>query len=213
MSENEEIITLKEAGESEIVIEKSKFIAHAMPVYSREEAEEFIDAIREEYRDATHNVPAFIVGKHGEQKWSSDDGEPGGSAGAPVLNILESKHIVDAAIVVTRYFGGIKLGVGGLVRAYSGVAEEAVQDAGLAELVEVAVLRCSCGYGEYNTVSRVDFGGGVVVSNPVFTDKVTFTLTIRKENQENVKKRLRSLTNGGIVIESAEMRTTSMDKT
>ena len=103
-----------EYGEAEYVIQKSRFIAHAVPVESYEEAKEFVADIKEQYRDATHNVPAIITGPKQEMQWASDDGEPSGTSGLPVLKMIAGEGLTNLAVVITRYFGGIKLGTGGL---------------------------------------------------------------------------------------------------
>ena len=109
-------------GEAEQTIEKSRFICYVKPVNSREEADEFIDSIKRKHRDATHNVPAMVLGDKMQVQWASDDGEPQGTSGAPIVQMMVSQGITNTVVVVTRYFGGIKLGTGGLVRAYSGTA-------------------------------------------------------------------------------------------
>ena len=108
----------KEASASQI-IEKSKFITYVKPVSSKEEADAFIAEIRKKHKDATHNVPAMVIGDKMQLQWASDDGEPQGTSGAPMVKLLTSEEITDTVIVVTRYFGGIKLGTGGLVRAFT----------------------------------------------------------------------------------------------
>ena len=115
--------TVKKQAEAEQIIEKSRFIAHVCPVSSKEEADEFISRIKAEYKDATHNVPAMVIGDKSQIQWASDDGEPQGTSGAPIVQMLVKEGITDVVIVVTRYFGGIKLGTGGLVRAYTGSAK------------------------------------------------------------------------------------------
>ena len=112
----------KEASASQI-IEKSKFITYVKPVSSKEEAGAFIAEIRKKHKDATHNVPAMVIGDKMQLQWASDDGEPQGTSGAPMVKLLTSEEITDTVIVVTRYFGGIKLGTGGLVRAYTSSAK------------------------------------------------------------------------------------------
>ena len=120
-------------GESEVtqIIEKSKFIAHVRHVETREEADEFVSEIRSRYKDATHNVPAMVIGDKFQIQWASDDGEPQGTSGAPMVQMLVKEGITNIAIVVTRYFGGIKLGTGGLVRAYTGSAKAGIEAAGI----------------------------------------------------------------------------------
>ena len=121
------------------VINKSKFIANVYPAQSREEAEDFFDVIRKEHRLATHNVPAMVLGDKLQLQWASDDGEPQGTSGSPILQLLVSEGITNVAVMVTRYFGGIKLGTGGLVRAYTSSAKIALDEAGICGVAEMAV--------------------------------------------------------------------------
>ncbi|NLT95182.1 MAG: YigZ family protein [Clostridia bacterium] len=121
--------TLLKPGEEEIVIEKSRFIGYASPVNSEEEALEFIEKIKSRHKDATHNVTAYVVGLHNEIQRYNDDGEPAGTAGVPILEVIKKEDLRNTVIVVTRYFGGIKLGAGGLIRAYTRGAKIAVEAA------------------------------------------------------------------------------------
>ena len=125
----------KEASASQI-IEKSKFITYVKPVSSKEEADAFIAEIRKKHKDATHNVPAMVIGDKMQLQWASDDGEPQGTSGAPMVKLLTSEEITDTVIVVTRYFGGIKLGTGGLVRAYTSSAKMGLESAGVCGVYE-----------------------------------------------------------------------------
>lgn len=120
------IYCIRKANEVEQYIEKSRFIAYTKPVLTQVEAEEFIKDIRNLHKKANHNVYAYVIGDGFELQKSSDDGEPGGSAGMPILNILKQESLTNLVVVVTRYFGGIKLGTGGLARAYSGTAKLAL---------------------------------------------------------------------------------------
>ena len=115
-----EYVTFKENGTVQEEIKKSKFICHVKRVSSEEEARDFINAIKKEHYKATHNCSAFIIGEQSDIKRTSDDGEPSGTAGVPMLGVLENHRITNSCVVVTRYFGGIKLGAGGLIRAYAG---------------------------------------------------------------------------------------------
>ena len=123
-----EFRTIKEDGQVQEEIKKSRFICHAKRVYSEEEARDFITAIKKEHYKATHNCSAFIVGERSEIKRTSDDGEPSGTAGVPMLGVLENHNLTNLCVVVTRYFGGIKLGAGGLIRAYAGSVALAVKE-------------------------------------------------------------------------------------
>lgn len=125
--------TIAQAGSHEKDIKKSRFIAHIAQVFSEEEANDFIKKIREQESGATHNCTAFIVKENVLIERMSDDGEPSGTAGSPILNVLQQQDLQNVAVVVTRYFGGIKLGAGGLIRAYSSTTAEAVKEIGLVE--------------------------------------------------------------------------------
>ena len=133
--------TVAKQAEAEQIIEKSRFIAYVKPVESKEEADEFIASIKAEHKSATHNVPAFVIGDQFQLQWASDDGEPQGTSGAPMVQMLVKEGITNVVIVVTRYFGGIKLGTGGLVRAYTSSAKLGLEAAGICEVKEMAVMQ------------------------------------------------------------------------
>ncbi|MFI5534551.1 YigZ family protein [Kitasatospora sp. NPDC051853] len=133
-------LTVRGSGVHELEIKKSRFICHLARVADEEEAQAFIAGIRKQYWDARHNCTAFVVGGEHPRERSSDDGEPGGTAGVPMLEVLRRRGLTDTVAVVTRYFGGIKLGAGGLVRAYGTAVSEAVDELGLLERRPVAVL-------------------------------------------------------------------------
>lgn len=119
--------SVKQSGSKEIVIRRSRFIGHAKPVESEEEALEFIEAIRSEHNLATHNCYAYVVGERDQYQKQSDDGEPSGTAGKPILEVIKHQQLKNIAVVVTRYFGGVMLGAGGLIRAYSDGAVAAIE--------------------------------------------------------------------------------------
>ncbi|KQV16119.1 MULTISPECIES: YigZ family protein [unclassified Kitasatospora] len=133
-------LTVRGSGVHELEIKKSRFICHLARVTDEAEAQTFIAGIRKQYWDARHNCTAFVVGGEQPRERSSDDGEPGGTAGVPMLEVLRRRGLTDTAAVVTRYFGGIKLGAGGLVRAYGSAVSEAVDAVGLLERRPVALL-------------------------------------------------------------------------
>ncbi|GAA0702649.1 YigZ family protein [Kitasatospora atroaurantiaca] len=136
-------LTIRRSGSHEIEIKKSRFICHLARVADEEEAQAFIAGIRKQYWDARHNCTAFVVGGEQPRERSNDDGEPGGTAGVPMLEVLRRRGLTDTVAVVTRYFGGIKLGAGGLVRAYGSAVSEAVDAIGLLERRPVALLAVS----------------------------------------------------------------------
>lgn len=138
--------TVRKQAEAVQVIDKSRFIAHVCPVESREEADAFLSEIREKYKDATHNVPAMVIGDKSQIQWASDDGEPQGTSGAPMVQMMVKEGLTNLIVVVTRYFGGIKLGTGGLVRAYTSSAKLGLEAAGVCSVREMAELTVKIDY-------------------------------------------------------------------
>ena len=140
-------MTVGRPSESEIVIQKSRFIGHAARVETEAEALEFINSIKSIHRSATHNCSAYVIGEHDSIQKANDDGEPSGTAGLPILEVLKKQGLKDTAVVITRYFGGIKLGGGGLIRAYGKAASEAVAAAGIVERRLHRLMKVSIDYG------------------------------------------------------------------
>ena len=163
--------TIRKAAEAQFVEKHSRFIGYIAPVTTVEEANEFIASIKSKHWDATHNVPAYIL-REGNLKRYSDDGEPQGTAGVPVLSALEKAGLTDCVCVVTRYFGGTLLGTGGLVRAYSHAASIAVEAGGVVTRALCKKMRIKCDYGFYGKLSPMILEAGGVVENTVFADSV-----------------------------------------
>lgn len=180
------------------VINKSKFIANIHPVQSREEAEDFFDLIRKEHRLATHNVPAMVIGDKLQLQWASDDGEPQGTSGPPILQSLVSERITNVAVIVTRYYGGIKLGTGGLVRAYTSSAKLALEEAGICGVVEMAILYADISYSDHSKLTTVlpEWDAEIISEN--FTDKVRLEVKTDINNLETLKTRLINFTSNDI---------------
>ena len=167
-----EYATIRQYGENEIVIRKSRFIGHAKPVENEEEAVAFVEEIRKRHKTATHNCYAYMAGERDEWQKASDDGEPSGTAGKPILEVIKSKGLQNVAVVVTRYFGGIMLGAGGLVRAYADGAAAGIEAAGPVVKVlhrEVAVDVDYTWYGKLENELR---SREARVSDTIFTDRV-----------------------------------------
>ncbi len=190
--------SIYEYGEAEYIVEKSRFIAHAMPVTSIDEAKTFISQIKDEYRDATHNVPAFICGTKQEHQWASDDGEPGGTSGMPMLKLMESEGLTNLVIVVTRYFGGIKLGTGGLSRAYTAAARLGLENAGVCEVRESTYLTYDFDYSNFSRIQGLSNDGKFAIFNPAYGEKVRANIQCLKENTEEVKTLITNLTAGNV---------------
>lgn len=176
-------ITVSGYGESLYEVKRSKFIGYCKPVLTAQEANDFVDEIRRKHADARHNVYAWILKKEISLQKYSDDGEPSGTAGLPVMSVLTKNEITDCAIVVTRYFGGILLGKGGLVRAYTKAAALALKEAGPKVMEMCAVMNFRCDYSSYDrlvfeiknhgyVISRTDFGADVDIDVTVPLDMV-----------------------------------------
>lgn len=174
---------------------KSKFIGYARPVKTVEEATEYINEIRSKHWDATHNVYAYVL-RDGQIRRYSDDGEPQGTAGVPVLDVLLKEELCDVCVVVTRYFGGILLGAGGLVRAYSHGAKIAVEAAKMItmKLCSQAVIRCD--YNFYGKLSSLIPESGGVIEDTEFTDTVAVTFCIPKNEFDRFNAKLIDLSFG-----------------
>ncbi|MBR0414152.1 MAG: YigZ family protein [Clostridia bacterium] len=169
--------TIKQNTEATHVVERSKFIAHIRRVESREEAEQFIAAIKKEYWDARHNVYAYVL-KSGESR-CSDDGEPSGTSGMPTLDVLLGQGFSDVCVVTTRYFGGILLGTGGLVRAYSKAAALALEAAGSTEVSECSVFEAVVPYSYVDKMNRFLEENACVKESVDYGEQVRFCFYCR----------------------------------
>lgn len=195
--------TIMKEAVAEQVIERSRFIAHAKPVDTREEAEEFIAEIKAGYRDATHNVPAMVIGEKSQIQWASDDGEPQGTSGAPMVQMLTKRGITNVVIVVTRYFGGIKLGTGGLVRAYTSSAQLALEKAGICGVLEMCSMEMEIDYTYLSKFQKLA-GGDFEIADVQYGEKITMTIHAMTEKIETVKGMINNITSGSAVIKKEE---------
>lgn len=194
--------TVFKTAETEQIINRSRFITHVAPVNSYEEAQTFVAKIKEKYKDATHNVPAIVFGEKQNMQWASDDGEPAGTSGAPMLRVIVEEELTNVAVVVTRYFGGIKLGTGGLVRAYSGSCRQGLEAAGTAEVKDKKILRYSMDYSFLGKLNSISKDGGFDVIKTEYTDLVTVDLSVDPERSNHLKNIINDLTSGkGALLE------------
>lgn len=198
--------TVMKEAETEQVIDRSRFIGHVKPVESREEAEAFLTEIRAKHKTANHNVPVFVVGDQFQLQWASDDGEPQGTSGAPIVQMLVKEGITDLAVVITRYFGGIKLGTGGLVRAYTGTAKLALEAGGICAVKELNELKVKIAYTFLGKLQNLALNGKFEVNNTIFEDMVTVDLTMDPEDAEEVKTMVSNLTGGSGIVVSERKR-------
>ncbi|MCQ2550755.1 MAG: YigZ family protein [Clostridia bacterium] len=192
--------TISQRAEVEQTIEKSRFIAHIMPVESKEEADIEIAKIRKKYWDATHNVPALVLGDKMQVKWASDDGEPSGTSGVPMLNVLASEGVTNVLVVVTRYFGGVKLGTGGLARAYSSSAKLALEKAGVCDVKEVIEFTYRTEYSYLAKIQNLD----IVIDSIDYDDMVNIHMLVDPENYQQTLDALSNVTSGKGTVLKAE---------
>ena len=201
-----EFRTIKEDGQVQEEIKKSRFICHVKRVYSEEEARDFITAIKKEHYKATHNCSAFIVGERSEIKRTNDDGEPSGTAGVPMLGVLENHNLTNVCVVVTRYFGGIKLGAGGLIRAYAGSVALAVKEIGIIEIKEQAGIAIQMSYAQYQEYSNFLREHKLTEIDTNFTDQIDTIIYVDKEEKENIKSALVEFFNGKVTLTDQGLR-------
>lgn len=192
-------ITLSGRGESLLEERKSTFLGYATPIENEQQALDFINEIRHKHADARHNVYAYVLDKNNIVRYS-DDGEPQGTAGIPVLEVLRKNGIKNAAIVVTRYFGGILLGTGGLVRAYSACAKLAVDDAGILNLEPFEQLSFSVDYSLYQKVQNEFDKFDLIVDEVSFLEKVNVKLAIKAEAADRFCERIREFSAGRVEV-------------
>lgn len=197
--------TVEQLGQDEVVIEKSTFIGYAKPVENEEAALAFIQEIKKKHRDATHNVPAYVLGENNEVQRCNDDGEPSGTAGVPVLEVLKKENVRNVAIVVTRYFGGIKLGTGGLVRAYTKGAKIALESAKIITRVLYQTVIVSVDYtllgSLQNQLKLKQYG----IQDIVYEDVVHLHVWVEEEDVPNFKAQVIEWTNGRAAIADGEL--------
>lgn len=196
MEQTKEIKILLEPATSEIVEKKSRFIAHMKHCETAQEAESFIDEMKKKYWDARHNCSAFIIGNNAELTRCSDDGEPSGTAGRPMLEVLLGSGIRNVCVVVTRYFGGVLLGTGGLVRAYSQSVKDTIEHASLGVLVQGEKLLIET---DYNGVGKILYLLGKYGLEPLqseYGEQVNITVQVPDTEAERLKKEVTETTNG-----------------
>lgn len=192
--------TVLTGAEDEFTEKRSRFIGTICPVTAEEEALAFIRERQKQYWDAKHNVYAYVL-DGGRLCRYSDDGEPQGTAGIPVLDVLQKEHLTDCAVVVTRYFGGILLGGGGLVRAYSHAAKLAVDAGGIVEMHPGICGEIECDYAQYGWVPALIVAAGGTVGEPIFTDRVTVGYTVPAEVQDSLQAALTERSAGELIAQ------------
>lgn len=178
--------TIKDNGLFEEEVKKSRFICQIKRITTEEEVKAFIIAIKKEHYKANHSCSAMIIGDKSQIKRSSDDGEPSGTAGIPMLSVLEKQGLTNLVVVVTRYFGGIKLGTGGLIRAYSGVTAAAIKELGIVDVKKQAGLEVTLTYPQYQTYAQFLEQVALMETETLFSDTITTAIYFDPEREEEI---------------------------
>ena len=196
--------TVYSGGEAEIIEKKSRFIATVCPVKTEEEAIAFIESMKKKYWNATHNCSAYVIGEHFQIQRCSDDGEPSGTAGKPMLDVLLGEEIHDVVVVVTRYFGGTLLGTGGLVRAYSSSTKEGLLASKVITKMHGQKLVIETDYTGLGKIQYILGQRGLTILDSIYTDKVELEVLLPEEEIKPVMAAITEGTNGQAVMELME---------
>ena len=190
--------TLIQDAQDEFIVNKSRFIGHGRPCETEEEALAFLSEMRAKYKDATHNCYAYIIGANMGVMRYSDDGEPGGTAGMPIIEVMKARAVTNCAVVVTRYFGGVLLGAGGLVRAYSQGAAAAINACGVGVMHPTARYLMEIPYPLLNRMDYFLKDEPIQVEDRAFTDVITYTLVVRCSDEDAFLSRLTNMSEGTV---------------
>ena len=204
-------ITIKENSYDELVEKKSTFITHLVRVTSEEEAREFVQKMKKKHYDATHVCSCYVVGDNNEITRANDDGEPSGTAGAPMLDVLVKNEIKNVCATVIRYFGGTKLGTGGLVRAYGGGVINALKNATLVERKDALEIRLELDYSLNGKIEYEIEKTNFIVNNLEYTDKIIYTIYVMEEDYDSFQSWIANLTNGQFKILSTHEKQLEFD--
>ena len=204
-------ITIKEDSYDEFVEKKSTFITHLVRVTNEEEAREFIQKMKKKHYDATHVCSCYVVGDNNEITRANDDGEPSGTAGAPMLDVLIKNEIKNVCATVIRYFGGTKLGTGGLVRAYGGGVINALKNATLVERKDALEIRLELDYSLSGKIEYEIEKTNFIVNNLEYTDKIIYTIYVMEEDYDSFQSWIANLTNGQFKILSTHEKQLEFD--
>ncbi|GAB3056861.1 YigZ family protein [Virgibacillus ainsalahensis] len=188
--------TVKKEGEDEKTIQKSRFIGYIRRVETEEEAQAFIQEIKKKHHDATHNCSAYMIGEHDQVQKANDDGEPSGTAGVPMLEVLKKQGLKDTAVVVTRYFGGIKLGAGGLIRAYGSTTSQAIQTTGIVKRQLMQGFSVTIDYTLLGKLENEIRNSHHILDNINYLDKVEIIVFVKSGEEEGFKEWMIDLTSG-----------------
>lgn len=199
---NKNYKTIFKYGESEIIINKSRFIGYAKPVENEEEALKFIEEISTKHRDATHNVYAYALGQNSNIQRFSDDGEPSGTAGIPALEVIKKENLRNVVVVITRYFGGIKLGAGGLIRSYTKGAKIGIEAGIIVDMILHKKIKIRIDYTSYGKVENYILSEDYILDESVYDDKVNIFILVNEKMEDEFISMITDLTSGEAIFEN-----------
>ncbi|MFD2922561.1 YigZ family protein [Halobacillus naozhouensis] len=192
----ESYYTVNHQGSEELTIQKSRFIGHVKRCETEEEAQTFIENMKKQYKDATHNCSAYMIGEHDLIQKANDDGEPSGTAGVPILEVLKKMGLKDTVVVVTRYFGGTKLGAGGLIRAYSSATSEAIKSTGVVKRELMQTMKVSIDYTQLGKVENEIRNSSYHLDDIQYLEKVELDVKVETNQIEAFETWITNLTSG-----------------
>lgn len=206
-------LTVKKNGNDELIIQKSRFIGYVRRVETEEAAHEFIQEIKKKHADATHNCSAYIIGEHDQIQKANDDGEPSGTAGVPMLEVLKKQQLKDTAVVVTRYFGGIKLGAGGLIRAYGGTTSQAIKATGIVRRKLMQGFSITIDYTLLGKTENELRNSEHLLETINYVENVEFIVYVKQDEAEAFQNWMIDLTNGQAELKTIDQKYIEIDVT
>jgi len=197
-------LTVNQEGSSELMIQKSRFIGYVRRTETEEAAQQFIESIKKKHYDATHNCSAYIIGQHDQIQKANDDGEPSGTAGIPILEVLKKQQLKHTAVVITRYFGGIKLGAGGLIRAYGKATSQAIQATGIIKRQLVQGFTVTVDYTHMGKLENELRNSDYILQATDYQEQVSFFVYVKNGEEDTIKKWMTDLTNAEAHIKTCD---------
>ncbi|MBX0357546.1 YigZ family protein [Halobacillus sp. Nhm2S1] len=209
----ESYYTVKPEGSEEVTIQKSRFIGYVKRCETEEEAQDFISQIKKKHHDATHNCSAYMIGEQDLIQKANDDGEPSGTAGVPILEVLKKRGLKDTAVVVTRYFGGIKLGAGGLIRAYGSTASEAINTTGVVKRQLMKEMKVTIDYHLLGKVENEVRNSDYTLEGINYLENVELIVYVESGLEQEFQDWMTNLTSGQASIEQGDASYVEIDVT
>ncbi|WZY00289.1 YigZ family protein [Bacillus sp. FSL W7-1360] len=200
----QQYLTIQQTGKYEMVIQKSRFIAHFKRTETEQDATNFISSIKKEHWHAAHNCAAYLIGENDTIQKANDDGEPSGTAGVPMLEVLKKRGLKDTCVVVTRYFGGIKLGAGGLIRAYGRAVSDGLVSVGIVKRTRVQVVHTTVDYTWLGKLENELHTSPYIIKTVSYTDKVTIETYVEQHLVDTFHQWVTAVTNGQAVIANGD---------